>query len=98
MGAFPTGTVAGSWPQPEVRWPLHVRPLTTDTVLSSMLVTYTVWVLRSTVRVLGLLPTVTVGQGPAQDRMSAARQRRVSITLTVLPPAGSPLALLPLAT
>ena len=91
----PTGTVVGVRSQPELSRPLQVRPSITETVLSLMLVTYTVWVARSTVSVLGSLPTVTVGQGPAQPRTVRALQRRPSITDTVFPARNGTIGVVP---
>src|SRR5262245_36226853 len=41
-GPTPTETNAGVWPQPDVLVPLQVLPSITETVLSLVLVTYTV--------------------------------------------------------
>ncbi len=96
-----TGTAGGPWRHPLVTaalMALQVAPLSTVTVLSPALVTYTVPVAWSTAIELGKLPTVTVGHGPRHSAMSCAWQWRVSMTETVLPPAAGPLLLLPLAT
>ena len=73
-------------------------PSTTATVLSSRVVTYTVWVAASTATALGSSPTVIVGHGPVHRDTARALQRRASITEIVFPPAVGPSGLLPLTT
>lgn len=95
-GPSPTGTEAGACLHPDVTVALHVAPLTTDTVLTPELVTYTVSVCSSTAIPLGWssgvsLPTVMAGHGPGQRERSSALQRRASMTATVSPSPLGPL-------
>ena len=94
IGAEPTGTVAGVCEHPEVVSALHVAPLITETVPSSMLLTYTVSVRSSTATPAGSLPTVIVGHGPLHFDTSRALQPRASITDTVFPPRGAAVGVL----
>src|ERR1700691_2226204 len=95
IGPDPTGTVAGVCPQPDLACALQIAPLNTETLLSLLLVTWTVSVARSTAIALGPFPTVTVGHGPWHRETSCALHRRLSITDTVFPPAAGPFVLKP---